>query len=132
METNDQVEARLEKLTRLREMGINPYPYRFPLTHDSAALTAAREELLASNQIVAFAGRIVRYNIKGKIAFNPERLFKMTRAKAYLFGGVEILGEGAALQELELQLRQRLQRRMPGIGGGNPARTEAGAARPSR
>ncbi|HAO98480.1 MAG TPA: lysine--tRNA ligase [Fibrobacteres bacterium] len=69
METNDQVEARLEKLTRLREMGINPYPYRFPLTHDSAALTAAREELLASNQIVAFAGRIVRYNIKGKIAF---------------------------------------------------------------
>src|ERR1700755_1915974 len=27
---------------------------------------------------------------KGKIAFNPERLFKMTRAKAYLFGDVEI------------------------------------------
>jgi topoisomerase-4 subunit B len=27
---------------------------------------------------------------KGQIAFNPERLFKMTRAKAYLFGDVEI------------------------------------------
>jgi len=26
----------------------------------------------------------------GKIAFNPQRLFKMTRAKAYLFGNVEI------------------------------------------
>ena len=26
----------------------------------------------------------------GKIAFNPQRLFKMTRAKAYLFGDVEI------------------------------------------
>src|SRR5690349_20419541 len=29
-------------------------------------------------------------SVKGKIAFNPERLFKMTRAKAYLFGDVEI------------------------------------------
>ena len=27
---------------------------------------------------------------KGNIAFNPQRLFKMTRAKAYLFGDVEI------------------------------------------
>src|SRR5690348_8280409 len=27
---------------------------------------------------------------KGKVAFNPQRLFKMTRAKAYLFGDVEI------------------------------------------
>ena len=69
METNDQVEARLEKLNRLREMGINPYPYHFPLTHDSAKLLEQREELLASNEAVAFAGRIVRYNLKGKIAF---------------------------------------------------------------
>ncbi len=69
METNDQVEARLEKLGKLREMGINPYPYRFPLTHDSAALAAAREALLASGEEVAFAGRIVRYNLKGKLAF---------------------------------------------------------------
>jgi lysyl-tRNA synthetase class 2 len=69
METNDQVEARLEKLGKLREMGINPYPYRFPLTHDSAALAANREALLASGDEVAFAGRIVRYNLKGKLAF---------------------------------------------------------------
>jgi len=69
METNDQVEARLDKLHKLREMGINPYPYSFPLTHDSAALARDREALLASEQSVAFAGRIVRYNLKGKIAF---------------------------------------------------------------
>ncbi len=50
-------------------MGINPYPYHFPLTHDSAALARDREALLASEQSVAFAGRIVRYNLKGKIAF---------------------------------------------------------------
>lgn len=69
METNDQVEARLGKLDKLREMGINPYPYRFAFTHDSAGLAAARDSLLASGEEVAFAGRIVRFNLKGKLAF---------------------------------------------------------------
>jgi lysyl-tRNA synthetase class II len=46
MEINDQVEARLEKLRKLREMGINPYPYGFAPTHDSAQLLAQREALL--------------------------------------------------------------------------------------
>ncbi len=69
METNDQVEARLEKLERLRALGINPYPYRFATTHDTAALLREREALLASGAEVAFAGRLMRYNLKGKIAF---------------------------------------------------------------
>jgi lysyl-tRNA synthetase, class II len=81
MEMNDQVEARLEKLRKLREMGINPYPYGFAPTHDSAALQAEKEKLLpppaaegdsappATGPEVAFAGRIVRYNLKGKLAF---------------------------------------------------------------
>jgi len=81
MEMNDQVEARLEKLRKLREMGINPYPYGFAPTHDSAALTAEKEKLLpppavegdsapaATGPEIAFAGRIVRYNLKGKLAF---------------------------------------------------------------
>jgi lysyl-tRNA synthetase class 2 len=69
METNDQVEARLDTLAKLREKGINPYPYRFPLTHDSAALKANEATLLASGETVAYAGRVIRYNLKGKIAF---------------------------------------------------------------
>jgi lysyl-tRNA synthetase class 2 len=69
METNDQVEARLETLRQLREKGINPYPYKFPLTHDSAALKANEAALLASGETVAYAGRVIRYNLKGKIAF---------------------------------------------------------------
>ncbi len=81
MEMNDQVEARLEKLRKLREMGINPYPYGFAPTHDSAGLIAEKEKLLppvgADGVVapgvvgpeVAFAGRIVRYNLKGKLAF---------------------------------------------------------------
>jgi len=69
MEMNDQVEARLEKLNRLRAMGINPYPYRFDATHDSAALNADKETLLASQAEIRFAGRLIRFNLKGKIAF---------------------------------------------------------------
>src|SRR4051812_20876246 len=74
MEMNDQVEARLEKLRKLREMGINPYPYGFSASHDSAALLAEKDKLLpaaegATGPEVAFAGRIVRYNLKGKLAF---------------------------------------------------------------
>src|SRR5690606_61617 len=45
------------------------YPYRFPLTHDSAALKANEAALLASGETVAYAGRVIRYNLKGKIAF---------------------------------------------------------------
>ena len=45
----------LEKLGKLREMGINPYPYRFAFTHDSAGLQAAKEALLASGEDIAFA-----------------------------------------------------------------------------
>ena len=43
MEINDQVEARLEKLRKLREMGINPYPYGFAFTHDSARLIEQKD-----------------------------------------------------------------------------------------
>ena len=86
MEMNDQVEARLEKLGKLKEMGINPYPYGFAATHDSAGLLADKDTLLlpepdpsapvpavdapvAVAPQIAFAGRIVRYNLKGKLAF---------------------------------------------------------------
>jgi lysyl-tRNA synthetase class 2 len=83
MEINDQVEARLDKLRKLREMGINPYPYRFAPTHDSAQLIEQKDTLLPpaapegaaesapvrTGPEVAFAGRIVRYNLKGKLAF---------------------------------------------------------------
>ena len=87
MEMNDQVEARLEKLGKLKAMGINPYPYGFAFTHDSAALLAEKDQLLppaptgsepsavavatvaTQGPDISFAGRIVRYNLKGKLAF---------------------------------------------------------------
>ncbi len=106
MEMNDQVEARLEKLGKLREMGINPYPYSFAATHDSAGLLLDKSKLLppeveavgASSDIViqgpeiAFAGRIVRYNLKGKLAFVH---LKDDMGRQQVMFGRDAVGEGS-------------------------------------
>lgn len=68
-DTNDQVQARLDKLAKFREMGVNPYPPKFNRTHTSEMLRNEREKLLASGEKVSFAGRVVRYNRKGKLCF---------------------------------------------------------------
>ncbi len=69
MEKNDQVEARLVKLEKYREMGVNPYPYKFDMSHSSKQLLDERESLNDSETVVRFAGRVVRYNRKGKMCF---------------------------------------------------------------
>lgn len=69
LDKNDQVEARLAKLDKLREMGVDPYPHHFPVKWDSKRLEADRERLLASEEVVSWAGRVVRYNRKGKMCF---------------------------------------------------------------
>ncbi len=69
MEKNDQVEARLVKLDKLRELGVNPYPYKYEVSHNSDQLKEAQEQLIADETDVSFAGRIVRYNRKGKMCF---------------------------------------------------------------
>jgi len=69
LDKNDQVEARLAKLDKLREMGVNPYPHHFSVTCDSKKLQAEKEAFLESQSDVSWAGRVVRYNRKGKMCF---------------------------------------------------------------
>ncbi len=69
MEKNDQVEARLVKLEKFRAMGVNPYPYKFDVTHNSQELVEQKESLNDSETVIRFAGRVVRYNRKGKMCF---------------------------------------------------------------
>lgn len=61
-ETENQFRAaRLEKLTALRRLGIEPYPYSFPVTATAAALDDKYRELAAgatTEDIVAIAGRV--------------------------------------------------------------------------
>lgn len=68
-EINDQAKARRDKLAKFQEMGVNPYPHQFNRSHTSEMLRAEKAELLQSEKKISFAGRVVRYNRKGKLCF---------------------------------------------------------------
>ena len=56
-------QIRLEKIEKLRQMGINPYPYGFDKTHTIA------QSLQSEGQVVKTAGKIFSYREHGNIAF---------------------------------------------------------------
>ena len=66
---NDQVQARLAKLDKFKEMGVEAYPHKFNRTHDSKVLKENKDALMVTKEPVAFAGRVVRFNRKGKMCF---------------------------------------------------------------
>lgn len=63
--SSDQHEVRLAKLAKLRELGINPYPGRFPTSH---GLDEARH-LAPETKGVAVAGRLMTMRVMGKLSF---------------------------------------------------------------
>jgi len=71
---SEQQEIRRKKVEKLRESGINPYPYKFDVTHLSSDILK-NEELLTSaeNQDkaerVSVAGRVMTRRIMGKASF---------------------------------------------------------------
>lgn len=69
MQKNDQIEARMLKLQKIKEMGLNPFPYKYEKTHSSIELIENQDKLLKTKENIRFAGRIVRYNRKGKMCF---------------------------------------------------------------
>jgi len=58
---------RQKKLHELREMGINPYPYRFEVTHRCADIQAMKDSQFPPD--VAVAGRVVSLRRMGKASF---------------------------------------------------------------
>ncbi len=50
---NDQVQARLAKLAKFKEMGIEAYPHKFNRTHDSKMLKENKEALMAKSLLPA-------------------------------------------------------------------------------
>ena len=72
---NNLEEERYEKIKRLKEMGVDPYPRRVTRSHTNAAAIAAFEAAEAADAenpeevTVSVAGRIRRLNIKGKVSF---------------------------------------------------------------
>ncbi|MHB2149795.1 lysine--tRNA ligase [Calditrichota bacterium LG25] len=61
------MKVRFEKLNKLRELGINPYPYEYPQTHKSREIKENFEKL--EKQIVSVAGRMMTVRLMGKAAF---------------------------------------------------------------
>ena len=46
LDMNDQVQARLVKIDKFRELGVDAYPHKFNRTHDSKMLKEQKETLL--------------------------------------------------------------------------------------
>lgn len=66
-ELNDLMRQRRENLAKLRELGIEPYPYSFPVTHHAKPLV---EHFVDGEKTdVAVAGRIMTIRNMGKASF---------------------------------------------------------------
>ena len=72
MSSDDLRATRLEKVAQLRELGFNPYAYRWDITHHAADLQAKFADLPNGEEVdieVSLAGRILLRRVFGKLAF---------------------------------------------------------------
>lgn len=69
----DEIRAtRLEKVEQLKQLGLNPYAYRWESTHHAAQLQAKYADLANGEEVeeeVAVAGRVLARRVFGKLAF---------------------------------------------------------------
>ena len=102
----DQETARRENLRRIRELGVEPYPYRFDFTHRAAELRllgAGKESAeLRTLGTFAIAGRVVAFRGSGKTAFlnlqdDHERIQVYLRRDDEVTDSGTIPGQGEAL-----------------------------------
>lgn len=74
-ELNQILKARRDKLDKLRKLGVDPYPYRFEVTHDIAGILRDFDSVCEQDsgsdlaQRFTIAGRIVTIRIMGRAAF---------------------------------------------------------------
>ena len=75
-ELNELIKRRLEELEQLKKLGINPYAYRFDVTHTSAEIIknfkdqqSEEEKELQKKNTVSVAGRIMTIRRMGKASF---------------------------------------------------------------
>ena len=65
----DQNEVRLTKLERIRELGVEPYPYSYKISHTIPALIKHSKKLFEKKTQITVAGRILALRAKGKVCF---------------------------------------------------------------
>jgi lysyl-tRNA synthetase, class II len=72
MEDHPLIAERKKKLDELRKLGINPYPYKFDVTHHAKELVAVHARLepgTESDETASVAGRIMLMRRMGKMSF---------------------------------------------------------------
>lgn len=82
-DVNKLVKARLEKLEKIKQLGIDPYPASVKRTH------TVPDALISEGKTVAVAGRIVSFREHGNIAFAN---LKDERGKIQIFFQKKLLG----------------------------------------
>ena len=66
---NEVVNQRIQKLEEIRELGIDPYPYTFDVSHPAQAILDQAEGLVKSEMTVTVAGRLITMRGHGKTGF---------------------------------------------------------------
>lgn len=66
---SNERELRKEKLNTLRNMGINPYPNKYDVTHKAKDIIDNFDSFEKDSTVVAIAGRIMLYRVMGKSSF---------------------------------------------------------------
>jgi len=66
---NEVVNHRIQKLEEIRELGIDPYPYTFDVSHPAQAILDQSETLIESGMPVTVAGRLMAKRGHGKAGF---------------------------------------------------------------
>jgi lysyl-tRNA synthetase class 2 len=97
--SNEQMELRKQKLTKLRERGFNPFGERFDRTHRIGDITGRFEEL--ENQTVKIAGRLIAKRDQGKAVF--ANIVDQT-GNVQLYTKIDLLGDEAFQDFVDLDL----------------------------
>jgi lysyl-tRNA synthetase, class II len=85
---SEQHEIRLEKLEKLRNSGVDPYPYEFEITHQSKEILKHEDELIASDDNknsavrVSVAGRVMSTKNYGESIFFQSSGFSRERFRS--------------------------------------------------
>ena len=69
VDENVYIQARRTKLEKIRELGINPFPYKFDKDTDSKFVFDNFDELESSQKNITLAGRIMTVRVMGKASF---------------------------------------------------------------
>jgi len=93
MNPQDQlIKNRLDKLQRLRELGIDPYPFRFERSHALGDVQERAETLIGAGTSISVAGRLIALRKQGATTF-ANLLQDGRRLQIYV--NREVLGEAA-------------------------------------